>query len=393
MESLKALRSPELVRRLAASLRSLRVRPSTLMEVCGTHTVAIARHGLRQALPEGVRLISGPGCPVCVTPQEEIDRFIALGRRPRVTLATFGDMMRVPGSERSLEQARAEGVDVRVVYSPLDAVALAPRLPDRELVFFGIGFETTAPAVALAILEAKKQGIANFSVLCAHKLIPPALLALLHSEIMVDGFICPGHVSVIIGSDAYRPVAARGKPCVVAGFEPADILQAIELLLNQIRDGRSEVEIAYSRAVRPSGNPRAQELIARVFTIADARWRGLGPIPASGLALAQEFAEFDSARRFEVALPAAKEPAGCRCGDVLRGAINPPECPLFGTACTPAQPIGACMVSGEGACQAHYRYRRPAAVDQNPPVRQACPERERRKLAPATLPNEATNDP
>jgi hydrogenase expression/formation protein HypD len=345
------------------------------MEVCGTHTVAIARHGLRQALPDNVRLISGPGCPVCVTPQEQIDHFIALGQLDGVTLTTFGDMLRVPGSERSLEQARAEGVDARIVYSPMDAVALASRLPARQVVFFGIGFETTAPAVALAITEAKRQKLANFSVLCAHKLIPPAMLALLDSEVRVDGFICPGHVSVIIGSDAYRPIARRGKPCVVTGFEPADILRAVQLLLRQVAEGRAEVESEYARVVRPEGNRRAQDLLAQVFRTTGARWRGLGEIPQSGLEISGEYADFDAALRFQVDLPPPKEPAGCRCGDVLRGLIDPPECPLFGSACTPASPVGSCMVSAEGACQAHYRYLDTSPVRQEPasdppPVRQ-----------------------
>jgi hydrogenase expression/formation protein HypD len=376
MEALKELRNPELLRRLAHELRATAAPPAALMEVCGTHTVAIARHGLRQALPEGVRLISGPGCPVCVTPQQQIDHFIALGRLDRVTLTTFGDMLRVPGSDRSLEQARAEGVDARIVYSPMDAVALAARLPERDIVFFGIGFETTAPAVALAITEAKRQRLPNFSVLCAHKLIPPAMLALLDSEVKVDGFICPGHVSVIIGSDAYRPVARRGKPCVVTGFEPADILRAIQLLLRQLAQGRADVESEYARAVRPEGNRRAQELLSQVFHVTNARWRGLGEIAHSGLAIAGEFAAFDAAVRFQVNVPPAKEPLGCRCGDVLRGLIDPPECPLFGAGCTPAAPVGSCMVSTEGACQAHYRYRGAAPVRQElapdplPPVRQ-----------------------
>jgi len=359
VDSLKELRSPELLRWMAAQLRQMKAPSATLMEVCGTHTVAIARYGLRQALPPGVRLISGPGCPVCVTPQDQIDHFIALGRLQGVTLTTFGDMMRVPGSERSLEQARAEGVDVLIVYSPMDAVSAAARMPGSQVIFFGIGFETTAPAVALAILEAKKQGLANFSILGAHKLIPPAMLALLDSEVQVDGFICPGHVSVIIGSNAYLPVTARGKSCVVTGFEPADILRAIQLLLGQIAEGRAEVEREYSRVVRPEGNVRAQELLAQVFRVADARWRGIGQIPQSGLELAEEFAEFDAARRFHVDLPPAREPAGCRCGDVLRGLIDPPKCSLFGETCTPDSPVGSCMVSSEGACQAHYRYRGP----------------------------------
>lgn len=356
MESAADLRRPELLRDLAAELRRGAASPATLMEVCGTHTVAIARHGLRSVLPEGVRLISGPGCPVCVTPQEQVDLFLALGRIEGVTLATFGDMVRVPGSEGDLEQARAEGAEVLVVYSPMDAVEAAARSPERQVVFFGIGFETTAPTVALALLEARRRGLGNFSVLCAHKLIPPALLALLDSEVRVDGFICPGHVSAIIGGRAYRPVAERGKPCVVAGFEPADVLAAVAMLLRQLAEGRSEVEIEYRRVVRPEGNRRAQELLSQVFRVVDARWRGLGEIPASGYELADQFADFDAARRFAVAPPPSREPEGCRCGDVLRGAIQPPECPLFGRACTPRKPVGACMVSSEGACQAWHRY-------------------------------------
>ncbi|UCC68469.1 MAG: hydrogenase formation protein HypD [Armatimonadota bacterium] len=351
------LRDPELLRRLAKQLKGMAAPPATLMEVCGTHTVAIARHGLREALPAGVSLISGPGCPVCVTPQDQVDLFIALGEQEGVRLATFGDMVRVPGTETSLEQARAEGAEILVVYSPMDAVEAAGREPERDVVFFGIGFETTAPAVALAILEARRRGLRNFSVLCAHKLIPPAMMALLESEVAIDGFICPGHVSAIIGSEAYRPVAERGKPCVVTGFEPADVLGGVRMLLRQIAEGRSEVEVEYRRAVRREGNVKAQEMLGEVFRVTDARWRGLGTIPASGYELAKEFGEFDAARRFEIEVPEGAEPAGCRCGDVLRGAIEPRECPLFGKACTPRTPVGACMVSSEGACQAYFRYR------------------------------------
>jgi len=356
MEGLRDLRNPDLVRRLAEQLRQMAAPPATLMEVCGTHTVAIARHGLREALPEGVRLISGPGCPVCVTPQDQIDLFIALGGLDGVRLATFGDMVRVPGTEKSLEQARAEGAEVLVVYSPMDAVEAAARDPEKQVAFFGIGFETTAPGVALAILEAERRGLENFSVLCAHKLIPPAMTALLESEVAIDGFICPGHVSTIIGSNAYRPIAERGKACVVAGFEAADVLRSVHMLLRQIGEGRSEVESEYTRAVRPEGNRKAQELLARVFRVVDARWRGLGEIRASGYELAEGFARFDAAKRFEVERVESVEPAGCRCGDVLRGAIEPPECGLFGKECTPRSPVGACMVSSEGACQAWYRY-------------------------------------
>ena len=351
-------RDTELVRGLAKQLKHMAAPPATLMEVCGTHTVAIARYGLREALPEGVRLISGPGCPVCVTPQDQIDLFIVLGGMEGVTLATFGDMVRVPGTEKSLEQARAEGAEVVVVYSPMDAVEAAAKELEKQVVFFGIGFETTAPAVALAVLEAQRRGLGNFTVLCAHKLIPPALMALLESEVCVDAFICPGHVSVIIGSEAYRPVAERGKPCVVAGFEPADVLGAVGMLLRQLAEGRSEVELEYRRAVRPEGNRKAQELLGRVFRVVDARWRGLGTIPGSGYELAEEFAEFDAAKRFDVKPAESVEPVGCRCGEVLKGAIDPPECPLFGQACTPRKPVGSCMVSSEGACQAWFRYRR-----------------------------------
>lgn len=354
---LDELRDPALLTRLSEQLRGLAAPPAALMEVCGTHTVAIARYGLRECLPDSVRLISGPGCPVCVTPQDQIDLFIALGGLEGICLATFGDMVRVPGTEKSLEQARAEGAELLIVYSPMDAVEAAARRPEEQVVFFGIGFETTAPAVALAILEAKRRRLTNFSVLCAHKLIPPAMMALLDSDVRVDGFICPGHVSVIIGSEAYRPVAARGKPCVVAGFEAADVLAAVRMLLLQIKDGRSEVELEYTRAVRPEGNRKAQEVLGRVFRVSDARWRGLGTIPGSGYELAEEFEEFDAARRFEVERPESREPAGCRCGDVLRGAIEPSECPLYGNRCTPRKPVGSCMVSSEGACQAHYRYR------------------------------------
>ena len=351
-------RDTDLVRGLAEQLKHMAAPPATLMEVCGTHTVAIARYGLREALPEGVRLISGPGCPVCVTPQDQIDLFIVLGGMEGVTLATFGDMVRVPGTEKSLEQARAEGAEVVVVYSPMDAVEAAAKELEKQVVFFGIGFETTAPAVALAVLEAQRRGLGNFTVLCAHKLIPPALMALLESEVCVDAFICPGHVSVIIGSEAYRPVAERGKPCVVAGFEPADVLGAVGMLLRQLAEGRSEVELEYRRAVRPEGNRKAQELLGRVFRVVDARWRGLGTIPGSGYELAEEFAEFDAAKRFDVKPAESVEPVGCRCGEVLKGAIDPPECPLFGQACTPRKPVGSCMVSSEGACQAWFRYRR-----------------------------------
>jgi hydrogenase expression/formation protein HypD len=356
MQNLSDLRNPALLRPLAKKLRALPAPPAALMEVCGTHTVAIARYSIRAALPPGVRLISGPGCPVCVTPQAQIDHFIALGKLDRVTLATFGDMLRVPGSERNLEQARAEGVDVLVVYSPMDAVAFAERSPEREVVFFGIGFETTAPTVALALAEAKRRGFRNFSVLSAHKTIPAALVALTAADIAIDGFLCPGHVSVIIGSDAYRPIAARGKPCVVAGFEPADILRGLHLLLRQLIEGRSEVEVEYQRAVTPEGNRKAQQMLARVFRPVDAAWRGIGTIPGSGYRLRPEYAAFDAELRFGVASVEAQESPLCIAGQILQGTRKPHQCSAFGTLCTPEHPLGAPMVSSEGACAAYYRY-------------------------------------
>ena len=356
MKYLEEFRQPDRVRQVADSIARLKPPPARLMEVCGTHTMAIARYGLRSLLPAGIELCSGPGCPVCVTDQPDIDRFIAMGV-PGHTLATFGDMMRVPGTTASLEEARAAGADVRVVYSPLDAVELA-RGTTNQVIFFGVGFETTAPAVALAIQQAQREGLRNFSVLSAHKLIPPALHALLGSNVRIDGFLCPGHVSVIIGSDAYRPVADGGVPCVIAGFEPLDILQAVLRLVQQVQRGESRVEVQYSRVVTASGNVKAQALLAEVFEPADVRWRGLGRIPGSGLVIRKELRDFDAAYRFPVEVPAPRE-TGCLCGDVLRGAIAPPQCPHFGNDCTPRAPLGPCMVSSEGACAAHYRFRRP----------------------------------
>ena len=345
---------------LAEHIRQEAVRPLQLMEVCGTHTMAIARCGIRSLLPETVRLISGPGCPVCVTPQSQIDRFIELGRCPDAILATFGDMIRVPGTDSNLEAERAGGADVRVVYSPLDAVAIAGENPDKRVVFFGVGFETTAPAVALAIQEAQRIGLTNFYVLCAHKLIPPAMTALAGDpEVAIDGFICPGHVSTVIGSAAYEPVAREhGIPCVIAGFEPVDILQAIHMLVRQAVDGRSEVEVQYSRAVSRDGNPAAMECVGTVFETADAEWRGLGTIPGSGLRLRTDFRAFDASRLLPEDSAASAENEACECGLILKGLKSPTDCRAFGTACTPERPLGPCMVSSEGACAAEYRYSR-----------------------------------
>jgi len=344
------------LRRLAADLRA-EARPDlTFMEVCGTHTMSIARYGLRELLPEGMRLVSGPGCPVCVTAMADLDRVVALARLPEVTLATFGDLIRVPASRTTLAAARAAGADVRVVYSARDAVQIAADEPDRQVVFAGIGFETTAPTIAASLLEARARGLANFSVLSMHKTMPLPLKALLElGETPISGFLLPGHVSVITGTACYEFLARDyGVAGVVAGFEPHDVLRA---LLRLVRQTRPAIEIEYGRAVRPEGNVVAQRLMEQVFAPGDADWRGLGVIPGSGLALRPEYADADAAERFPVDLEPPLEPAGCRCGEVLRGVTDPADCALFGARCTPEDPVGACMVSSEGACAARYRYR------------------------------------
>jgi hydrogenase expression/formation protein HypD len=334
-------------------------RPVQLMEVCGTHSHVIGRYGLRQLLPEWVRLISGPGCPVCVTTGGQIEMALEVVRRGGV-VATFGDMMRVPGASSSLAEARSAGGEVQVVYSPQQALEIALARPNDAVVFVAVGFETTAPAVAAVVKETWRAGLENLSFLSLHKTIPPALEALMADEdVHIDGFLCPGHVSVIIGSNAYRKVAERyAVPCVVAGFEPEDVLLGVKMLLAQIAEGRAEVENAYARVVRPEGNLRAQALIDEVFEVTTAQWRGLGEIAKSGLVLREEFAALDAGRRFSLKPADVPEPCGCCCGEVLRGVIRPAECGLFGTVCTPVQPVGPCMVSSEGACAAAYKYER-----------------------------------
>lgn len=352
-----AERSIQEIRALAKRLPS---PPFRIMEVCGTHTVSIARSGIRDVLPADIALVSGPGCPVCVTPDSVIDAAIALAEKPGVVIATFGDMMKVPGTEKSLERARAEGADVRMVYSPADALALARRNPDRKIAFIAVGFETTQPGIALTVERAKKEGLKNFFVIPAGKLVPPAMAALLEDrESRLDGFICPGHVSVIIGADAYRPVAEKyGRPCVVAGFEPEEILESVAMLLRMAIEGRHEVEIQYTKCVDRGGNLRAQEILGRVYHAADSEWRGLGVIPASGLELNEEYADLGVFRHFGMTLKPSRERKGCRCGEVLQGKIAPFDCALFGKACTPEHAVGPCMVSSEGTCGAYYRYNR-----------------------------------
>lgn len=360
MKYLDEYRDPELAESLLNRLRS-RCRqqaPVRLMELCGTHTVAIFRSGLRQLLPPSVRLVSGPGCPVCVTANEDIDRAVWLAQQPDVIVTTFGDLLRVPGSVSSLHRERSRGADVRVVYATFDALRVARDNPDRQVVFLGIGFETTAPTVAVAVQQAAAEGVHNFSLLSAHKLLPPAMRALLDSpDLALDGFICPGHVSTVIGADAYTEfVENYHKPCVITGFEPLDLLQGITMLLEQLAVNRAEVAIQYGRAVSRQGNVAARSAMDRVFEPTASTWRGLGEIPASGLKLRGEWRRFDATERFAVPPIAVKEHPGCRCGEVLRGVLTPPECGLFAKVCSPQRPLGPCMVSSEGTCGAYHRY-------------------------------------
>jgi len=358
MKFIDEYRDGEKARPILEEIHRLAKEPLRLMEVCGTHTVSIARYGLRQALPETIELISGPGCPVCVTSNRDLDKAISLARVPGAAVATFGDMMRVPASESTLALERANGRDVRVVYSPLDGLKMAEQVPQMKIIFLGVGFETTAPAVAATALEARNRGLKNFFIFSAHKTVPKALKALLDlGGTKLDGFILPGHVSAIIGSHPYEFLAAEyGLAGVISGFEPLDILQSVLMLVRQRKSGRPRVEIQYKRGVKPVGNPRALEVMGQAFEPADAEWRGLGRIAGTGLAFREELAELDASRAFELKVPATKETKGCRCGEVLCGLIRPEGCALFAKACTPDNPVGPCMVSFEGSCAAAYKY-------------------------------------
>jgi hydrogenase expression/formation protein HypD len=334
-------------------------RPLNFMEVCGTHTVAIFRHGIRDLLPSGLKLLSGPGCPVCVTSIKDIDTAIAIANRDDAILTTFGDMLRVPGGSHSLLDVRAEGADVRIVYSPLDALKIAAENTAKKVVFFAAGFETTAPLTAAAVREADRLGIANFYLYSIHKIVPPAIETLLASdETRIDGFLLPGHVCAVTGTGPYRFISGKySVPSVVTGFGAEDILGGIALLLRQVFEGRSFVEIEYRSAVKEEGNLRAIEYMNEVFEPADSYWRGIGMIPGSGLALRDRWSHRDAAALFRLDVPDTPEPEGCMCGHVLRGLMMPVECPLFARVCTPDKPVGACMVSSEGSCSAYYRYR------------------------------------
>jgi hydrogenase expression/formation protein HypD len=351
-------RNPELAKKLVARIQRHSTRPIRLMEFCGGHTVAIFKNGIRQLLPPHIEMLSGPGCPVCVTASADLDKAIAMAHLPNVIITSFGDMIRVPGSYDNLQQAKAMGCDVRVVYSVQDALQVARDNPDKSIVFIGIGFETTAPAIAAAVLQAEQEGISNFYLLSLHKLCPPVMKALLDlGEVRLNGIICPGHVSTIIGSHPYQFIADDYKiACVVSGFEPLDILLCVDMLVNQIETGEYKVEIAYSRGVKPEGNQQALKLMNDVFEVSDADWRGIGVIPSSGLRLREKYCQFDAETKFDVHPESGGEAKGCICGSILRGVSTPLDCKLFRKRCTPERPVGPCMVSSEGSCATYYVY-------------------------------------
>ncbi|WP_405577770.1 hydrogenase formation protein HypD [Streptomyces sp. NBC_01190] len=365
MRYLEEFSDPDLAGKLLDEIHAATTRPWAMMEVCGGQTHSIIRHGIDQLLPEGVEMIHGPGCPVCVTPLEIIDRALAIAARPGVIFCSFGDMLRVPGSGQDLFAVKSAGGDVRVVYSPLDALRLARENPDREVVFFGIGFETTAPANAMAVHQARRLGVRNFSLLVSHVLVPPAMAAIMESPTCrVQAFLAAGHVCSVMGTAEYPPLAERYEvPIVVTGFEPLDILEGIRQTIVQLETGRHEVSNAYPRAVREEGNLPAIAMLRDVFEVTDRTWRGIGEIPLSGWRLAPKYKEFDAELRFDVSAIRTAESALCRSGEVLQGLIKPHECAAFGAQCTPRNPLGATMVSAEGACAAYYTYRRLELVD------------------------------
>ena len=374
MKYLDEFNNPELAARLFDDIRATVTRPWAIMEVCGGQTHSIIRHGIDQLLPSEIELIHGPGCPVCVTPLEMIDKALEIAARPGVIFCSFGDMLRVPGSGRDLFRVKSEGGDVRVVYSPLDALKLAQENPDRQVVFFGIGFETTAPPNAMTVYQAKRLGIKNFSLLVSHVRVPPAISAIMESPTCrVQGFLAAGHVCSVMGTGEYPPLVEKyGVPIVVTGFEPLDILEGIRRTVRQLESGRHELENAYARVVPAEGNPAARQMLADVFEVTDRAWRGIGVIPESGWRLSPAYRDFDAEYRFDVGDIRTSESADCRSGEVLQGMIKPHECAAFGTLCTPRSPLGATMVSSEGACAAYYLYRRlggtPTAAKEAAPV-------------------------
>ena len=360
MRFIEEYRDADAAQRFADAIRKTVTRPWTVMEVCGGQTHAIMKFGIDELLPPQVTLLHGPGCPVCVTPVELIDKAVELASRPEVIFCSFGDMLRVPGTKGDLLSAKAAGGDVRMVYSPMDALQLALNNPDRQVVFFAVGFETTAPANAMAVYQAKRMGVKNFSILVSHVLVPPAIEAILNApNNRVQGFLAAGHVCTVMGYTEYEPIAKKYHvPIVVTGFEPVDILQGIYMCVKQLEEGRAEVENQYARSVRPEGNRPAQELIREVFEVVPRKWRGIGEIPQSGLGLREPYREYDAERRFALATGSVEEASECISGLILQGAKKPTDCPAFGTRCTPEHPLGATMVSSEGACAAYFKYRR-----------------------------------
>lgn len=358
MKYVDEYRNRQLVDGLRSQLHDITRQPLRIMEVCGTHTMSIFRHGIRQMLPDQITLVSGPGCPVCVTPSGVIDAFVDLATKTDVVIATFGDMLRVPGEHGSLASARANGAQVELVYSPMDALALAEKKTGKLVVFISVGFETTTPTIAATLLEAKRKNVTNFCVIPANKTMPPPLKALLEDpQLALDGLLCPGHVSIITGTSMYDFLAKEyGIACAVTGFEPTDILQGIVELVRQVESGRPEVANCYGRVVSKQGNPKAQKLVDMVFMPVDSEWRGLGIIPGSGLGLREEFHDFDAIKRLRITVAPSVEPKGCRCGEILKGICSPSDCPLFGKRCTPSAPVGPCMVSSEGTCATWHRY-------------------------------------
>ncbi len=358
MRFAKEFRDPELAGKLIERIHRRSTKPTRLMEFCGGHTVAIFKHGIRQLLPRNIEMLSGPGCPVCVTATPDLDKAIGLAQLPGVIVASFGDMIRVPGSHSSLQVAKAEGADVRVVYSAQDALAIARENPAKSVVFIVVGFETTAPTIAASILQAEQEGIRNYYVLSLHKICPPIMKSILDlGEVRLNGIICPGHVSAIIGSRPYDFIAQDYRiACVVSGFEPLDILLCVDMLVEQVERDDYKVEIAYRRGVKPEGNQYAIRLMETVFEVGDANWRGIGTVPASGLSLRAEYRRFDAGSKFYVDVGPAREPRGCLCGSILRGVGTPLDCKLFRKACTPEHPVGPCMVSSEGSCATYYEY-------------------------------------
>ena len=358
MKYVDEYRNKDIIINLAEKLKTISKKEIVLMEVCGGHTMAIQRFGLRELLPPNIRLISGPGCPVCVSSQQFIDTAMAYSKLPDVIITTYGDLIRVPGSSTSLEKERAQGSAIRIVYSVLESLDIAKKNPDIKVVFLGIGFETTAPLTAAAILQAQKENISNFYVLSAHKVMPPVMKALVEEGVKIDGFIAPGHVSAITGSDIYRKLADDlGLGVVISGFEPADMMQAILMLTEQIENNAPFVENQYQRVVEEKGNRVALNRMNQVFEYRDDQWRGLGIIPLSGLKIREELSHFDAEKQFHIDVPVSTEPKVCICGQILRGLMTPMDCGLFGNKCTPSNPVGACMVSGEGTCATYYKYR------------------------------------